>query len=389
VADLDRDGEKEVIAGAAIYWDDPDSSDGGIYIWDTDGNPLLEPGDYDTEFTMVFGIAVADIDENDDLEIITLGSNGDCLSLSAFKKDGTQPPAYPILLEELANGLWFGNHPAVGDLEGDGALEIVVTVWSLAEARVYGWHQDGTPLGSSGSGEFLVSAKSPSSDREKQILSMFGDNLAKATAKIRTMTEEELANLTPTFQDDPVFASVPETFGSPILADVNRDCNLEIIARAGYFMGAGYERVFAWDYDGNLVPGWPLFISNDINSWTYAPYTPTFADTDRDGKLNMIIATDWPNFSLTCWEFDAYHDSAAMHWPKYMHDKYNSGVFSIDDYPGWTMSDVVELIYYLYCGGPAPNPLEGVDVNHDGIVDIGDVLYLINYLFRSGPPPSY
>jgi aminopeptidase N len=52
-----------------------------------------------------------------------------------------------------------------------------------------------------------------------------------------------------------------------------------------------------------------------------------------------------------------------------------------------TVSDVVNMINYLYKGGPAPSPLEKADTNCDGSVNVADVIYLINYLFKSGPPP--
>jgi aminopeptidase N len=51
------------------------------------------------------------------------------------------------------------------------------------------------------------------------------------------------------------------------------------------------------------------------------------------------------------------------------------------------VGDVVYLVNYLYESGPEPLPLESGDVNCDGIINIGDVIYLVNYLYRGGPPP--
>jgi hypothetical protein len=51
------------------------------------------------------------------------------------------------------------------------------------------------------------------------------------------------------------------------------------------------------------------------------------------------------------------------------------------------IGDIVNLINYVFYGGPAPDPIELGDANCDGVVDIGDVVHLINYVFYSGNPP--
>ncbi len=51
------------------------------------------------------------------------------------------------------------------------------------------------------------------------------------------------------------------------------------------------------------------------------------------------------------------------------------------------IGDAVQVINYIFKGGPAPDPLCIADVNHDGAVDIGDAVDLINFIFKNGPPP--
>ena len=384
VADLDQDGENEVIALAAN-----DTTFGGIYIWDRYGNPLLEPEDYPDTFTVVFGIAVANVDQNEDLEAIVFGANGNSATLSAFKKDGTQAVGYPIILEDVFPDAWFfGNPPAVGDLEGDGVLEIVVSAWAPGEGCIYAWHQDGTPLTPQGP---LVSSKSPHGEKKEEILLSLGNSLSEVAARIVTMNQEELSVLTSALQDTPLARAV-ETLGSPVLADVNGDGYVDVVARAGNFGSSGYERVFAWDYEGNLLPGFPLYASDELWHLSFVPYTPVAADLDKDGKLNLVLVTDDPDYEVICWEFDTDYNTIYSnwhrYWPKYMHDGWNSGRYDFDPYEHEiTLSFVVSLINYLFRHGPPPVPYESGDANCDGIIDLVDVVYLINYLFKGGPEP--
>jgi len=123
------------------------------------------------------------------------------------------------------------------------------------------------------------------------------------------------------------------------------------------------------------------------------------ADVSKNGKLNIVLGTESSfSYGLVFWELDTYYDSTKMHWPKYMHDKKNSGIFRLEDYSTWRgdangdgvidPADVVYLISYLFRDGPAPDPYEAGDCNCDGVVDPGDIVYLLNYLFRGWPPPS-
>lgn len=51
------------------------------------------------------------------------------------------------------------------------------------------------------------------------------------------------------------------------------------------------------------------------------------------------------------------------------------------------IGDAVDLVNYIFKGGPAPDPLCVGDVNDDGDINVGDAVYLINYIFKDGPPP--
>jgi hypothetical protein len=156
-----------------------------------------------------------------------------------------------------------------------------------------------------------------------------------------------------------------------------------------------YERVFAWDFDGGLLPGYPLYASAAATALSGNPHSPVIADTDKDGKLNVILSTH--GSKLICWEFDVDFSAARAPWPQYKHDKWNSGRhgFIIDPRVGdangdeqINVADAVYLINYIFRGGPAPYPLDLGDANCDGDVNVGDAVYLIAYVFSGGPEPG-
>ncbi|MGD8922531.1 MAG: dockerin type I repeat-containing protein, partial [Candidatus Zixiibacteriota bacterium] len=53
----------------------------------------------------------------------------------------------------------------------------------------------------------------------------------------------------------------------------------------------------------------------------------------------------------------------------------------------YTMSDLADLIAYVYREGPEPQIWEAGDVNADGKVNLVDITYMIRFLYHGGPPP--
>ncbi len=51
------------------------------------------------------------------------------------------------------------------------------------------------------------------------------------------------------------------------------------------------------------------------------------------------------------------------------------------------ISDVIELVDYMFGTGSAPSPLFVADFDHSCTVDISDMIYLVEYTFNSGPAP--
>lgn len=51
------------------------------------------------------------------------------------------------------------------------------------------------------------------------------------------------------------------------------------------------------------------------------------------------------------------------------------------------VSDAVYLIAHIFCGDPAPNPLDAGDADCNGFINITDAVYLIDYIYGGGPAP--
>ena len=95
--------------------------------------------------------------------------------------------------------------------------------------------------------------------------------------------------------------SVPNTgVGSPIMADIDGDGDLEIITSTQQ----GY--VYVWHHDGELADGWPIDIERN-------PKTPAAADLDGDGYMEIVVGG---SSSLPLHVLNYYGTPYSGAWPK-------------------------------------------------------------------------
>ena len=228
IGDIDQDGNNEIAFGAWDRW---------FYVLKCDGSKLWDFNNADTYWSSP---ALADLNKDGYLEIIVGADitnwpgHGNGGFLEIFDHTGE------ILVRNWYDKVIWSS-PAVGDLDGDGWLEIVAGTGRIGD---------------------------PTNGHEVRIWDHNGNLLHELNTN-------------------------GENFSSPALADLDADGDLEIvIASAPRIEGSG-GRIYAWHHDGKLVDGFP--------SQEYDPMlsSPTIGDVDGDGVLEILFAQGWSVFVMS------------------------------------------------------------------------------------------
>ena len=255
IADIDGDGFNEVVISAGSTT--TPNADGGLYVISHDGNlqctfETNDDGDADAFLEGIYSSpALADLDGNDSgLLEIAFGAwdrfvrviNHDCTIVWA---------------QNVVDTTW--SSPAIGDIDRDGQLDVVIGVAS-----------DDEPA--------------PNGELEGGILHAFNGATGAELAGFPIQIDETIQS-------------------SPALGDLTGDGNLDIVVGTGRCWadpicapdgpnpGVG-EYINAWDHNGNELPGWPVDVPN-----SYAFSSPALGDLDGDGDLEVVINTIDPDDS--------------------------------------------------------------------------------------------
>lgn len=254
--------------------------DGYLHVWHADGT---DAPDWPKRlgYTTKSSPAVGDIDNDGDLEIVIGRGN---YQVSAFQHDGSNVSGWPRGTPDLVYAT-----PALADLDGDGDLEVVV---GSLNGKVYAWHHDGTEVSGwpkTTGDEVWSSAAIGDIDGDDDLEIVAGSNDNNVYAWHHDGTE---------VSGWPIDTG-GEVGSSPVLGDIDNDGCLEVIAAA---WPAG--NVYAWHHDGTLVAGWPG------EALAAYPSSPVLADLDGDGSLEVIVMAN--NDIIHIWHGDG---TPVDHWP--------------------------------------------------------------------------
>ncbi|MBJ95252.1 MAG: hypothetical protein CMP23_12390 [Rickettsiales bacterium] len=215
--------------------------------------------------------AVADLDADGSVEVVGASLNGE---LRVWHSDGTLASGWPFVLDlSLVEGVNEAEHnnydygffstPALGDLDGDGDLEVVI---AAMDARLYVFHHDGSFLDG-----FPVELRA-----------------------------EYQTSAGPQSRGERIISS-------PALGDVDGDGFLEIAIGTNQKTTGTYGLGYVISHQGEIEEGWPQGLFGAYtNALPYVgegvPGSPSLCDVDGDGRLEVAMHTIADSGKLLRWD---------------------------------------------------------------------------------------
>jgi peptidase C25-like protein/flagellar hook capping protein FlgD len=281
VGDVNGDGHPDIVLTAEE-----------IYVWQADGSELFD-GDNDAQtigpITNYGGgfapmtPALVDLDGIPGDEIII--GNWDDRTVHIYRHDGTELPGWPQI---TSTRVWMA--PAVGDIDGDGELEIVINDLG---AKTYAWNIDGTEVADGDgnpatNGVLIVRPEMPWEWGYSSPALFDVDNDGAAEIIFGTKYGFSFENFLHAFNADGSEATgFPYSTGygsivcSPAVCDLDGDDIWEVI------FVAEHDSLHVVQQDGTRYEGFPIsFVANSINAKVPCP-SPAVGDFDNDGEFEI------------------------------------------------------------------------------------------------------
>jgi hypothetical protein len=248
------------------------SSPARIFAYDGNGNVL--PGwPRDSNSYVQAPPSMADV-TGDGVDEIFLAESGPYRKLFGYRADATLLPGWPILWDPH-----WRDTPAIADLDRDGELEIITT--NDLGTVIYAYRVDATPL----PGFQGTLPNSGFSDMYPVVGDVDGDGALEIVfAYPGTGTEVRIAILSNTGALERTIAAVGQWEfpyeSAPALADLDGDNIPEIILLT-------YHALSVFKGDGTPFQGWPI----DLPGVEPLNTAPVVGDIDGDGYPDIAIAS--------------------------------------------------------------------------------------------------
>jgi len=329
VADVDGAGHLDVGAPSQL----------GVAFFDRVGHPL--PGwpylwDTPQNFAMA-GPAVADLDGDGSCEVVVGNNNISgydgvnhsilACGVHVIRADGSAMPGWP-----RPTSCIFAS-PAVGDLDGDGDLEIVVHEgdWGFWGTRMHVWHHDGSDV-AGWPREIAVHGQGSRSDGALADVDSDGTlEIVLHSGSVPTAAAAGEPMLHIFRVDGTEMPGYPrrlpilcDSISSVQVVDTNADGWAEFFL---CYWESGSQWVSGWAFDGVTLTGFPRLIFAETELAAHG--SAHLADLEGDGDLDLCVqGSNWTHGRLRVLEVpgSTWHAQPDRpDWPKIRRDACNTG----------------------------------------------------------------
>ncbi|MBN3036019.1 MAG: VCBS repeat-containing protein [Bacteroidales bacterium] len=268
--DIDGDGEGEIVVSTRSSGT---ANSGALNAFEKDGTAVagfpvyLSGGATKTP-------VLADLDNDDVLEIIVEERNYPNGYVGIYRGDGTAFPGWPQTIDYVP-----GSAVAVGDITGDDIPEIIAeSYYSIYAFDVSGTVLSGFPF--TPGNDRVFSYSSPvladlDADGYREIIA--GDHsLSSGNGAVHVLRNDGLP-----LSGWPKYTSY-WIYGPPAVGDIDGDGSLDVAIGDQVLSGSPVSKVHVWDSQGNYLPGWPTSQIWAVNNQII------LADVDGDGMTELI-----------------------------------------------------------------------------------------------------
>ncbi len=314
VIDLDGDHKKEMLFGSIDGYLTVVNGASYHVVWDKYIGDYLKESD---NVSIDTGLAAADLNNDGKLEIVIATGSPEvaranspgAIVVLTYVGGGTyfeQMPGWPVYaFDELGASSnrpdgrpdGFTSTPSLGDIDGDGDLEIVI---GGMDRRLHAFHHDGTyVLGWPLDNKYRIYRESRST---AALADLDGDGILDIYIGSNNYKIPACANPYLFYgvkaDSTPLLGFPIETTqnieSSPAIGDINGDGSPDIIFGTGdYNESCGQpggqksdgKKVYAVDRFGQPLPGWPVRTNANM------PNSPALGDLDNDGMPEVVMHT--------------------------------------------------------------------------------------------------
>ena len=352
VGDVDGDGQPEIVVndlgGRTFAWNadgtelrdgDDDPATDGVFLVRPEGwgfsSPALHDLDGDGAAEMIFGTSYSD-DQN---------------GLLAYAATGEQVRGFPF--ETGSERILCS--PAVADLDGDGQREIIFfsTGRKLYVVREDGSAYPGFPVSHPGAFDGTLGAPSPG------VGDLDGDGQLEIVWPVNSGTFRlDILVVDTGIADGSAGDVLPgwpvelpaNTEASPVIGDIDGDGVPDIVQPIGNSETDTPDLVYALAADGSVIAGFPIRLDGHPRS------TPVLCDLEGDGDVDIVYGS-WDRL-LHVWDMPATWDPSRVPWPTFQGNMQRTGVVPLIS---WTaVEDEVDVPAAFTVLPPFPNPFNPV-----------------------------